>query len=101
MSADEEAKEKQKGSLKNALQQKGKLKNAFQVFEELEKETRTLCEEKASLLDIEEKLALKIVEEVEKRRQKKEQLKAEVEDLRRRCEELTTFLNSCMAESAV
>lgn len=84
----EETREKHDGSLDNALQ----------LFEELEKETRTLCEEKTSLLSIEEELMLRINEEVEKGRQKKEQLKAEVEGLRRRCEELASFLNSRNAE---
>jgi predicted transcriptional regulator len=84
----EETKEKQRVTLNNALQ----------VFEELTKETKTLYEEKTSLLDIEGKLMLKINEEIENVRQRKEQLKAEVEDLRRRCDELVAFLNSRTAE---
>jgi predicted transcriptional regulator len=86
----EETKEKQNATLNNALQ----------LFEELTKETKTLYEEKTSLLDIEGKLMLQINEEIERGRQRKEQLKAEVEELRKKCEELVAFLNSRRPESA-
>jgi predicted transcriptional regulator len=75
------------------------LNDALQLFQELEKETKSLNEQKTSLLDIEEKLLLKINERIEKERQKREQLKTEVEELRKKCEELVTFVNSRLAES--
>ena len=64
------------------------------VLEELEKETKMLYDEKVNLLDVEEKLRLKINEEIENKKQKKEQLKREVEELKKRCEELTKLLNA-------
>jgi predicted nucleic acid-binding Zn-ribbon protein len=70
------------------------LANTLQVLEELEKEAKMLSEEKINLQNIEKELNLKINEEIENRRQKREQLKTEVVDLRKRCEELTNFLNS-------
>jgi predicted nucleic acid-binding Zn-ribbon protein len=70
------------------------LANTLQVLEELEKEAKMLSEEKINLQNIEKELNLKINEEIENRRQKREQLKIEVVDLRKRCEELTNFLNS-------
>lgn len=64
------------------------------VLEELEKETKMLYDEKVNLLDVEEKLWLKINEEIENKKRKKEQLKREVEELKKRCEELTKLLNA-------
>jgi seryl-tRNA synthetase len=74
--------------------QNGTLSNALQAIEELQRETSRLDEEKTSLLAIEDKLLLQIDEALERGRQRKDQLKAEVENLRKRCEELVTFLNS-------
>jgi predicted transcriptional regulator len=87
-SIDEATKEKQNYSLDNALS----------VLEELEKEAKMFSEEKMNLLDIEEKLILRINKEIENKRQMREQLKMEVEDLRKKCEGLTNFLNSHIKE---
>jgi hypothetical protein len=88
-STNEETKEKQVYILNNDLQ----VLEELRVLEELEKEEKMLYEEKMNLLDIENKLVLKINEEIENKRQKREQLRVEVEDLRKRCEELTNLLN--------
>jgi DNA repair exonuclease SbcCD ATPase subunit len=87
-STNEEAKQKQNCTLDTALQD----------LEELEKEAKMLYEEKMNLMDIEEELILKINEEIGNRRQERERLKTEVEDLRKRCEKLTNFLNSHIKE---
>jgi predicted transcriptional regulator len=73
------------------------LNDILQVLENMEKETRTLQEEKISLLDAEERLLGRINEEIEKKRQKIDQLKVEVEELRKRCEILTNFVNAQIA----
>jgi hypothetical protein len=74
------------------------LNNALQILEELDKEMKMLCDEKTYLLDIEDKLILKINEEIETKRQKREQLKTEIGELKRRCEELTNFINTNLYE---
>ena len=70
------------------------LANSLQVLEELEKEAKMLSDEKINLQNIEKVLNVEINEEIENKRKEREQLKIEVGDLRRRCEELTSFLNS-------
>jgi hypothetical protein len=72
--------------------------NLLQVVEQLEKEKQLLTDEKADLLEIEAKLWLMIDEEVEDRRRKNEALRMDVEDLRRKCEELTRVLNATIRE---
>jgi uncharacterized protein YlxW (UPF0749 family) len=71
--------------------------NTLQVLEQLEKEAQALNEEKMNLLDMQEKLWLKISAEIENRRKKNEKLRMEVEELREKCNELTRAMNTCTA----
>ena len=68
--------------------------NTLQVLEQLEKEAQDLNEEKINLLDMQKRLLLKISAEIENRRKKNEELKIEVEELRKKCDELTRVLNT-------
>ena len=69
-------------------------KSIYKTIEELELEKKRLYDEKANLLDIEAKLQARVGEEVDIRKQENQELKTEIEDLKRRCEELTQFLNN-------
>ena len=69
-------------------------KSIYKTIEELEQEKKRLYDEKANLLDIEAKLQARVDEEVDIRKQENQELKTEIEDLKRRCEELTQFLNN-------
>ena len=69
-------------------------KSIYKTIEELEQEKKRLHDEKANLLDIEAKLQARVGEEVDIRKQENQELKTEIEDLKRRCEELTQFLNN-------
>jgi predicted RNase H-like nuclease (RuvC/YqgF family) len=71
--------------------------NTLQVLEQLEKEAQELNEEKMNLLDMQERLWLKISAEIENRRKKNEELRIEVEELRKKCDELTRVLNTWTA----
>ena len=68
--------------------------NTLQVLEQLEKEAQALNEDKMNLLDMQERLWLKISAEIENRRKKNEKLRMEVEELREKCNELTRALNT-------
>lgn len=72
--------------------------NTLQVLEQLEKEAQALNEEKMNLLDMQERLWLKISAEIENRRRKNEELGMEAEELRKKCDELTRVLNTWTAE---
>jgi hypothetical protein len=72
--------------------------NLLQVMAQLEKEKQLLSDEKADLMEIEAKLWLMIDEEVEDKRTKNEELRMEVAELRRKCEELTRVLNATIRE---
>ena len=67
--------------------------DTLQFLKELEEEAKSLNEEKINLLDLQEKLWFRISEEIENKRQKNEVLKKEVEELRKKCEELNRILN--------
>lgn len=71
--------------------------NTLQVLEQLEKEAQALNEEKMNLLDMQERLWLKVSAEIENRRKKNEELRMEVEELRKKCDELTRVLNTWTA----
>jgi len=68
-------------------------KTLSKAIEELEKENKRLHEEKANLMEIEAVLKAKVNEEVSMRKQENEELRLEVENLKKRCEELTQCLN--------
>jgi polyhydroxyalkanoate synthesis regulator phasin len=68
-------------------------KNVCRTIEELEEENKRLSQEKANLLDIEAKLQAKVSEEVTVRKQENDELRLEIENLKKRCEKLTQFLN--------
>ena len=68
--------------------------NTLQVLEQLEKEAQELNEEKMNLLDMQERLWLKISAEIENRRKKNEELRIEVKEIRKKCDELTRALNT-------
>ncbi len=72
--------------------------DTFHILSNLEQESKQLQEEKANLLNIEAKLQAKINEEIEIVEQKNTGLRKEVEDLKRRCEELTQVLNKQSTE---
>ena len=67
--------------------------NKLEDLEKLEKEEESLIQEKKDLMEAEEQLWLRISVEIENRRQRNMELKQEVEQLRRKCEELTRVLN--------
>jgi DNA repair exonuclease SbcCD ATPase subunit len=67
---------------------------AILMLKNLDNEMKSLQEEKRSLQEIEENLRLRLEEEIETKRRQVSQLKAEVEQIRERCEELTNFVNS-------
>jgi hypothetical protein len=70
----------------------------LQVLNQLEREMLLLSEEKADLLDIEEKLWFMIHEKIDYRRSKNEELRTEVEEQKRTCVELTRILNRSIRE---
>lgn len=65
----------------------------LEVLEKLEKEAELLIQEKEGYMEAEEQLWLRISVEIENRKQKNNELKQEVEQLRRKCDELTRVLN--------
>jgi hypothetical protein len=65
----------------------------LEVLEKLEKETELLIQEKEGIMEEEEQLWLRISVAIENRKQKNKELKQEVEQLRRKCDELTRVLN--------
>jgi hypothetical protein len=69
--------------------------NKLEDLERLEKEEELLNQEKEGLMEAEEQLWLRISIVIEDKRQKNKELKQEVEQLRRKCEELTRILNKC------
>ena len=67
--------------------------NKLEDLERLEKEEELLNQEKEGLMEAEEQLWLRISVVIEDKRQRNKELKQEVEQLRRKCEELTRVLN--------
>jgi hypothetical protein len=65
----------------------------LEVLEKLEKEAELLIQEKEGFMEAEEQLWLRISVAIENRKQKNKELKQEVEQLRRKCDELTRVLN--------
>ncbi len=57
------------------------------------REIEELSEEKMNLLEIEKKLKDEIEKETKLRQKKRDRVKTEVEDLKKKCEELTGFVN--------
>ena len=68
-------------------------KSVYKTIEELEQEKKRLNEEKMNLLDIEAKLQARVNDEIEVRKQENDELKTEIDDLKKKCEDLTQFLN--------
>ena len=68
-------------------------KSIVTTIQELEQENKRLHDEKTNLMDIEAKLQAKVSEEVATRKQENEELRIEVEVIKKRCEQLTEFLN--------
>jgi len=67
--------------------------NALENIERLEKEEELLIQEKERLIGAEQQLWVRISDAIQNRRQRNKELKEEIEQLRRRCEELTGVLN--------
>lgn len=67
--------------------------NALEDIEKLEKEEKVLIQEKEELIEAEQELWFRISDAIQKKRQSNKELREEVEQLRRRCEELTDVLN--------
>jgi hypothetical protein len=74
------------------------LNNSKWRIDTLAEEIRVLDEAKTSLLEIEKTLWFKIDDEIRGKRQKKELLKAEVTDLKQRCDMLLYFVNAVRQE---
>ena len=68
------------------------LKN-LEVLEELDKEAEILVKEKEDLIEAEEQLWLRISAAIENNKQRNNELKQEVEQLRSKCNELAEVLN--------
>ncbi len=68
--------------------------DTLQFLKQIEEETKSLNEEKINLLDLQEKLWFRISREIENKRQENGKLKMEVEELKKKCEELTRILNT-------
>jgi thiamine kinase-like enzyme len=82
------------GNEENNGNTKRELEDSLRVLQELEKEVELLNEEKGNLLNIEEELWVKILEEIERKRKMRDELRKQVEELRVKCEELTKTFNS-------
>ncbi len=63
------------------------------MIESLGEEERLLLAEKSQLLDMEETLKQRIIEEIEIKRQRIENLKYEIPELKQRCEALAKALH--------
>ena len=72
----------------------------LQTLEQLEKEAQLLGDEKAGLLSIEEKLWFMVNEEIVDRQVRNEELRIDVEELRRKCVELTRILNASIRQNS-
>jgi predicted RNase H-like nuclease (RuvC/YqgF family) len=68
-------------------------KNVFSTLETLEEEERELLAEKSQLENMEETLKQKILDEIEVKRHRIENLKYEIPELKQRCEALAKVLN--------
>ena len=88
-------------SEKNQEKQSVDTNSAKRVLEELGKEIDALYDEKTNLLEIEKKLEKEIDAEIKRRKQKKDLLKREVENMQKKCEELATFVNTFLEEKPV
>jgi hypothetical protein len=73
-------------------------KSPLTIMEELTTENKRLHDEKANLMEIEAKLQAKVAEEVESKKAENQELRVEVDILKKRCEELTQFLNKKATE---
>jgi hypothetical protein len=67
--------------------------DTLQFLEQLEEEAKSLNEEKINLLDMQEKLWFKISEEIENKKQRNKKLKKEVDELRKKCDDLDRILD--------
>ena len=63
-------------------------------IQKLEVDEARITEQKEHLTALLNKLELKVKEEVEKRKRKVERLDLEVADLKRRCEKISSWINS-------
>jgi DNA repair exonuclease SbcCD ATPase subunit len=88
-------------SEKNQEKQTVSKKSAKRVLEELDKEIDALHEEKTNLSEIEKKLENDIEEEIKRRKQERNLLKTEVENMQKKCEELAGFVNTFLQEKPV
>lgn len=75
------------------------VKSIVKAIEELDQENKRLHEEKTNLIDIEAKLQAKASEELAVRKQENDELRVEVENLKKRCEELTQYINRQATET--
>ena len=79
--------------LNNAESYENREENLLSVLETLGGEEQSLLQEKSQLVDIEEKLRLKIREEIEAKKHRIENLKHEIPELKQRCEVLAKALD--------
>jgi len=78
---------------KNSFNETAETTHPPEDIEKLNEEIIILQEEKVNLKNIEENLRLKIAKAIEERKQEKEKLEKEVEELRKRCQELIEVSN--------
>ncbi len=85
---------------KNEKQHNGP-KSALRMLDELDKEIEKLDEEKTNLIEIEEKLTDEIEKEIKRRKEQRNLLKTEVTSLKKKCEDLTIFVNTFRREQPI
>ena len=66
--------------------------NLLSMLDRLDEEEKMLLTEKSQLTDMEEKLRLKITEEIETKKRRIEDLKTEIPELKQKCETLAQAL---------
>jgi ribosomal 50S subunit-associated protein YjgA (DUF615 family) len=91
----------QENAEKRIEKQHNGAKSALHVLSELDKEIVKLGEEKTNLIEIEEKLTDEIEKEIKRRKEKRNLLKTEVTSLKKKCEDLTIFVNTFRREEPV
>jgi len=84
------------------LEKQGKqingIRNSIRTLDELGKEIEEFGEEKSNLLDIERKLSDEMEEEIKRREKKRDLLRTEVDSLKKKCEDLTGYVNTFRRE---
>ncbi len=91
----------QEDSEKKKEKQHNGTKSALRMLDELDKEIEKLDEEKTNLIEIEKKLTDEIEKEINRRKEQRNLLKTEVNGLKKKCEDLTIFVNTFRREEPI